>query len=207
MWEQIQVLEELSVLGVVVGHETDVDEVQEILCVVSGQDDVFYVFELVQECLWGHVVHLLQVAFVVHDNEVLHRPVVEHVFVGLDEVVEPFAVRTHHAEWLHDGDLKVPFNCHVLLDYFLVLQFFKVFRKLEFATGSRFHKVPKERMQEFTFVNGNTQIEIVEFIQDPVQDLNPEWFKLFSHIVIEVGNEAADFVVDLVVTRGEVDDA
>ena len=62
-------------------------------------------------------------------------------------------------------------------------------------------------MQEFTFVNRNTQIEIVEFIQDPVQDLNPEWFKLSSHIVIEVGNEAADFVVNLVVTRGEVDDA
>ena len=29
-------------------------------------------------------------------------------------------------------------------------------------------------MQEFTFVNRNTQIEIVEFIQDPVQYLNPE---------------------------------
>jgi hypothetical protein len=62
-------------------------------------------------------------------------------------------------------------------------------------------------MQEFTFVNRNTQIEVVEFIQDPVQDLNPEWLQLLSHIVIEVGNEAADFVVNLVVTRGEVDDA
>ena len=49
--KQIQVLEELSVLGVIVGHETDVDEVQEILCVESGQYDFFYVFELVQECL------------------------------------------------------------------------------------------------------------------------------------------------------------
>lgn len=62
-------------------------------------------------------------------------------------------------------------------------------------------------MQEFTFVDRNTQIEVVEFIQDPVEDLNPEWFELLSHIVIEVGNEAADFVVNLVVTRGEVDDA
>ena len=94
--------------------------------------------------------------------------------------------------------------------YSIIFSFYSSSRFLENSNlqhGSRFHKVPKERMQEFTFVNRNTQIEIVEFIQDPVQDLNPEWFKLFSHIVIEVGNEAADFVVNLVVTRGEVDDA
>ena len=49
VWQQIQILEELSAFGVVFGHDTDVDKVQEILRIDNGQYEFFYVAELASE--------------------------------------------------------------------------------------------------------------------------------------------------------------
>lgn len=97
-----------------------------------------------QKGLGRDIVHAFEIAFVVHHDEVVHRAVVEHVFVRLDELVESLPVATYHPKCLHDRNLKVAFNRHVLFDDFLILQLFKIFRKLEFTPGSRLHEVPKE---------------------------------------------------------------
>lgn len=132
---------------------------------------------------------------------------VEHVLVGLDEVVEPLAVRADHAQRLHDGHLEVPLDRHVVLDDLLVLQFLEILRKLELAARSGLHEVPQEGVQEFAFVDRDAQVEVVELVQHPVEDLHPEQLQLLFDVVVEVGDEAADFVVDVAVADGEVDDA
>jgi len=205
--QQVQVLEELPLLRVVVGHQADVDEVQQLLRVEGRQDHVLDVVELVQERLGGHVVHALQVALVVHHDEVLDRAVVEHVLVRLDELVEPLAVGADHPQRLHDRHLEVPLDRHVLLDDLLVLQLFQVLRELEFAARSGLHEMPEERVQEFALVDGDAEVEVVELVQHAVEDLHAQRLQLLLDVVVEVGDEAADFVVDLAVARGEVDDA